>query len=390
DAFFTPKLAEDDVEEETTKEEEKIERIQQAQEERKEELAVENVEKKEEADLIYAHYGTVQSVLDAINRAKDSGMSWSELKSRIESESSPEADAVQEIREHDGVVVLRLGNKDVEIDFRKSVEQNASDYYDEMKKAKKKLAGVKEAMKQFEEKKQVLKEEPAKERKQLLPTPKRRKKWYEKFHWFLSSDGYLIIGGKDAKQNDLIYSKHMEPDDFVFHADIQGASLVVAKGQDGKKPSEIAIKEASEFSAAHSKAWSKGLTKVDVFCVGPGQVSKSPPSGASLPHGSFMISGQRLWFHDVELKLAIGVIIDEYKGVGTGRVLAGSVMSMRKHALAFVTIRPGFKKAPEIAGEIKTRLQMKVKPEEIGFIESIPANEFEALVPAAQAEIIDG
>lgn len=395
DGFFSPSIAEKEeeaAEEEVRKEEERIERIQHVQREAKETFEVKKEERKEEADLIYSHYGTVQSILDAIRRARDSGISWSELKSRIEGESSPEADAIKEIREHEGIVVLSLGGKDVEIDIRKSVEENAEAYYQDMKKAKKKLVGVEEAMKTFEEKKEELKEAAPiqpKERKLLLPTPKRRRKWYEKFHWFFTSDGYLVIGGKNAKQNEMIYSKHMEESDYVFHADIQGASLVVAKGRDGEKPSEIAMKEASEFAAAHCKAWSKGLSEVDVYCVGPSQVSKSPPTGAALAQGSFMITGKRLWFHDKELKLAIGVAIEEYKGVRYGKVLSGAVMAMRKQTLAFVTVKPGFKKAPELAREMKTQLLLKVKPEEKSFVEAIPLEDFQNVIPSGVGEIID-
>lgn len=391
DAYFTPIILEGESDEKEVKhEEEKIGRIQETQVERKQELETEKVSKREEADLIYSHYGTVQSVIEALGRAKEMGMSWADLKSRIETESTPEADAIKEIREHEGIVVLRLGSKDVEIDFTKTVEQNAEMYYEDMKKAKKKLTGVEMAMKEIEEKREAIREklESKPERKQLEPTLKRRKKWYEKFHWFVTSDGYMVIGGKDAKQNDLIYSKHMDPEDYVFHADIQGASLVIAKGQEGKKPSEIAIKESSEFSAAHSKAWAKGLTEVDVFCVGPVQVSKTDPSGINVPAGSFVITGQRLWFHKVELKLALGVCLEEYKGQVSGSVIAGSVMSMRKHALAFVTIRPGFKPSPELAKEIRTNLIIKVKPEHKSYIEAIPVQDFEVLIPAAKGEIV--
>jgi len=370
----------------------RIARIEQQQQQAVEKYAVKKEEKREEADIIYEHYGTVQSVLEAISRAKESGMPWSELKSRIAQEQTPEAEAIKEIREHDGIVVLRLGGKDVEIDFRKSAEENAAVHYEEMKKAKRKAAGAGEAMKALQERKQTLLETATKlpaERKQLMPTPQRRKKWHEKFHWFTTSDGSLVVGGKDAKQNEMIFAKYMDSEDYVFHADIHGASLVVAKGKDGHKPSEVAIKEASEFAAAHCKAWSKSLTEVDVFCVGPSQVSKSPPTGTFLPQGSFIISGQRLWFHDVELKLAIGVAVEEYGGVRQGRVLAGPVMAMRRHALAFVTVKPGFKMSAELAKEIRTMLLQKLRPEDKPFIEALPLQDFQAAIPSGTGDIMD-
>ncbi len=32
----------------------------------------------------------------------------------------------------------------------------------------------------------------------------RRKHWFEKFNWFISSEGYLILSGSDAQQNVIL------------------------------------------------------------------------------------------------------------------------------------------------------------------------------------------
>ena len=31
----------------------------------------------------------------------------------------------------------------------------------------------------------------------------RKPYWFEKFHWFVSSDGYLVLAGRDAQQNEV-------------------------------------------------------------------------------------------------------------------------------------------------------------------------------------------
>jgi predicted ribosome quality control (RQC) complex YloA/Tae2 family protein len=31
----------------------------------------------------------------------------------------------------------------------------------------------------------------------------RKKFWFEKFLWFISSDGYIVVGGRDAQQNEV-------------------------------------------------------------------------------------------------------------------------------------------------------------------------------------------
>jgi predicted ribosome quality control (RQC) complex YloA/Tae2 family protein len=36
----------------------------------------------------------------------------------------------------------------------------------------------------------------------------RRPMWFERFHWFISSENYLVISGKDAQQNELIVKRY--------------------------------------------------------------------------------------------------------------------------------------------------------------------------------------
>jgi hypothetical protein len=248
---------------------------------------------------------------------------------------------------------------------------------------------------------QQFQEEPSRPREEGIPAretiteipkapekPKRRRrKWFEKFHWFLSSDGFLVIGGKDAKQNEMIISKYMNPGDLVFHADMPGASFVVIQSK-GREVSEEARKEAAELAAASSRAWSKGLDNVDIFCAGPGQVSKSPPSGEYLPRGSFMITGERLWFRDKELKLSIGIIIDRENR--EARAISGPVMPVRTHSDYFITIKPGYKKSLELAREIKNKILIKAtSPEDKFILDRIPLEDIQRLIPRGSGDLVE-
>lgn len=33
---------------------------------------------------------------------------------------------------------------------------------------------------------------------------------FEKFLWFISSENYLVIGGRDQQQNELVVKRHLE------------------------------------------------------------------------------------------------------------------------------------------------------------------------------------
>ena len=44
--------------------------------------------------------------------------------------------------------------------------------------------------------------------------------WFESFRWFISSDGNLVLGGKDAKTNETIVKKHLKDRDRYAHAEV--------------------------------------------------------------------------------------------------------------------------------------------------------------------------
>jgi len=129
----------------------------------------------------------------------------------------------------------------------------------------------------------------------------RRIYWFEKFYWFISSDNYLIIGGRDAQQNELIVKKYMDKQrDIYVHANIHGASSIVIKNPNGYKEMNDhnlpvpwnTIIQAACICVCRSVAWKNQIT-TDSYWVYSHQVSKSAPSGEYLPTGSFVIRGKK-------------------------------------------------------------------------------------------------
>ena len=39
---------------------------------------------------------------------------------------------------------------------------------------------------------------------------KKSREWFEKFHWFYTSEGFLCIGGRDSTSNEIIIKKHTD------------------------------------------------------------------------------------------------------------------------------------------------------------------------------------
>lgn len=212
---------------------------------------------------------------------------------------------------------------DIRLTIGKSVHDNAAAYYDEAKEAKEKLKGAQKALE--ETKKEIDKakkdEENAEKKKASDTRLARKKEWYEKFHYFFLDSGKLVVGGRSADQNDLLYNRYFDDPDLFFHADIQGSAACIVKLGNGIKDiasgSQSPVLEAgsvtdeemaqvAQFAASFSNAWKNGNAAVDVYCVSKKQVSKHS-TGGFIQKGAYAIVGERKWFRSVELKLRIGI-----------------------------------------------------------------------------------
>ena len=197
----------------------------------------------------------------------------------------------------------------IEIELTKSVNQNAGRYFDLAKKAKKKLEGARKALAESKQKLEKVQKEEDKfwqEEEQKQAKKERKREWYEKFHWFISSEGFLCIGGRDATTNEIIIKKHIDEGDLVFHTDLVGSPFFVIKAE-GKTISKQTIEEASIATASFSRAWNQGLRTAEVYHISKDQVKKD----LTLPKGAFMIYGKREYQTPV-IKLYIGVNKDNY------------------------------------------------------------------------------
>ncbi|CAJ0935785.1 unnamed protein product [Ranitomeya imitator] len=100
----------------------------------------------------------------------------------------------------------------VDVDLSLSAYANAKKYYDHKrhaaKKTQKTVEAAEKAFKSAEKKtKQTLKEV------QTVSTIQKARKvyWFEKFLWFISSENYLVIAGRDQQQNEMIVKRYLRP-----------------------------------------------------------------------------------------------------------------------------------------------------------------------------------
>ncbi|MCE8423300.1 MAG: NFACT family protein [Candidatus Methanoperedens sp.] len=328
DEFFSAVAVEKKIEEEASgKKDEKpglFEYRMQKQTEALQKFKEEEKKLVHKGELIYGHYQTIDSVLKAIKSARDKGYSWDEIKSILKKSDMPEAKSIRSINPVKGTISVSIDNEDVELDVRLSVTQNSQVFYDRSKKLSGKIKG---AILAIEKTKELSQREAPLQIRKKIERPKQ--KWYEKFRWFISSDGFLVIGGRDAQSNEDIVKKYLQKQDIFFHAHVSGSPVVLIKTE-GKVVPETTLHEAAQFTVSYSGIWKSGQASGDAYWVLPEQVSKTPETGEYVAKGAFVIRGKRNYFKDIIVGVALGLILDE------GKALIGGPLSAVKKKAQFV------------------------------------------------------
>lgn len=232
--------------------------------------------------------------------------------------------------------------------FDKSLEENAGLNYDTAKKLKKKIERAKSVIEGVKQKLASLELEKKQEKKQRVI---RQKEWYEKFHWFWTSSGFFVIGGRDATTNELVIKKYTEKHDLIFHTEMTGSPFFVLKTE-GKQPEEQSINQTAIATACYSRAWKLGMSIAEVFYVTPEQVSKTAESGEYIARGSFVIRGKKQHKTITQLEIAIGKKDD--------RVIGGPVSAIAAQTKDYAVVVQGKDKQSDIAKKIAKRLSVPV------------------------------
>ncbi len=369
-----------------SKERQRLQKIIDKQHESIEALVTKSEKRKATGELIYNHFQTMQDVLDTVSGARTGGLSWDEITQRIEDgkkQGNASALLIERIIPSQGQIIVCLDGTEVVLDIRQSAQDNAALAYNQAKKA---LSKAKGAEKQIGKTRARLEElvatdiEPVSQR---IRVKARKKHWYEKFRWFTSSEGFLVLGGRDAKSNERLAKRQMGANDVFLHAAIHGAPYVVVKVPD-TAPGDQTIKEAAQFAVTFSRAWQDGLSGGDAFWVNPEQVSFSPPSGEYLPAGGVMLYGSKNYVRRVPVELAVGVIFEEEDVIP----ISGPPSAVEANTEFFVRVTPGKTKKGQLVKKILKHLAGIVPEEMKRATEQIPQEDMMRVLPAGEGEIV--
>jgi predicted ribosome quality control (RQC) complex YloA/Tae2 family protein len=349
------------------------------------------VENRSIGDIIYTHsaeLGTLLSRLASSDRKRERlDKVVRDVPSGRMGSVSPTV-FIESVDNRTSVMKVRVEGLHFELSLRKSLFENAAEFYEKSKRAKQKLEGATAALKDTKEKlaqvevtlssaEALQHAKPSAALEELSKRKVKRKEWFEKFHWFTSTDGFMVVAGKDAVSNEVLVKRYCAPEDIVFHAEVQGAPFVVVKTA-GRQPSEQAFEEASEFAAARSRGWREGFASVDVFWVKPEQLGKGGPSGQYVPRGSFVVSGKRNWRRNVPLRTVVGVLIGKLRVEG---FVGGPLSSVSAKTPFYVTVHPGDLAGKKLLNEVLKALAEKIPKDQRQRVLQASLEEIRELIP---------
>jgi predicted ribosome quality control (RQC) complex YloA/Tae2 family protein len=203
----------------------------------------------------------------------------------------------------------------IDIDLSMTAWANSTEYFDQKKTAASKedrtLQASTRALKSHEKKVTEDLKKGLKQEKEIL-RPVRKQQWFEKFIYFISSDGYLVLGGKDAQQNEIIYRRFLRKGDVYVHADLKGAMPMIIKNKPDTPDAPIppsTLSQAGNLCICTSDAWDSKAV-MSAWWVRSDQVSKTGQTGEFLPAGMFNVKGKKEFLPPAQLVVGLAVLFE--------------------------------------------------------------------------------
>ncbi|SEP80922.1 ribosome rescue protein RqcH [Natrinema salaciae] len=347
---------------------------------------------REQAELLYAKYGLVDDILSTVRGARDEDRSWDEIRERFEEGADrgiDAAEAVVDVDGSEGTVTVEIDGDRIDLVARQGVEQNADRLYTEAKRVEEKkegalaaientradLADAKRRRDEWEADDSETADEAESDdgeeadRRDWLSEPsipiRENEPWFDRFRWFHTSDDFLVIGGRNADQNEELVKKYLEPGDKVLHTQAHGGPVTVLKATDPSEASssdielpDSSIEEAAQFAVSYSSVWKDGRYAGDVYAVDSDQVSKTPESGEYLEKGGFAIRGDRTYYRDTAVGAAVGIQCEPYT-----RVIGGPPSAVDDRAVTAIELEPGQYAQADTAKRLYRRFRERFEDE---------------------------
>ncbi|KPA77607.1 hypothetical protein ABB37_06972 [Leptomonas pyrrhocoris] len=279
----------------------------------------------------------VDEAIQLINGALATGISWDALRSllkRRNAEGHPVAYMIHELfLERNAISVLLEATLEdeeddcdvpplvVEVSLSKTAHANATDYFGRQKQNKSKLERTVAATDKAAAgaaRKGARKAAEQKEKKVIVK--ERQRNWWEKFFWFRTSAGDLVLRGKDVESTELLLRRVKQLGDFFVQCEVDGSLPCLVRpmarlwhGGGGVTPSASAAAAAAQPIAAASLceagAWCVALSGAweSKQTTGAWWIYASQVTGGSAA-GTYVFSGERHFLQPQPMSLGCALL----------------------------------------------------------------------------------
>ncbi|MDQ3947621.1 MAG: NFACT family protein [Thermoproteota archaeon] len=338
--------------------------------------------------------------LEEQNKAKETVLQKAAAIRKLASElmalSYQGSDGIADVlSKHSASLVTEKGIKYIEVageqvKMQPSLAKASSMLFARAKEMERGNTSIEEARAKILEQIGKLRSETAAIHKKVIVKEHISREWYERYRWFITTDGLLVIGGRDASSNSALIRKHLTEHDIVFHAEVHGSPFFIIKNaaafaatQEGTIDSSL--HQVAQATLSFSRAWKDGLSSADAYWVMAEQVKKGAPTGQFLPKGSFVIEGKRNYIKGVELRLAIGIMQLNNRET----LLCGPEEAIKKRSIFYGVLLQGGMDPMNAAKRVKSEF-VRIANDNIQIAESIKhisLDEFVRALPTGQSRL---
>jgi predicted ribosome quality control (RQC) complex YloA/Tae2 family protein len=328
-------------------------------------------------EAVLAKSADIRKLADELMRLSYSGPDENKLREVLAANSA-------ELVSEKGIKYIEIAGERTE--FQANLAKLASMLFGRAKELERGNASIEEASAKLKSDIEKLHSQTAAIQKKMAVQKQVSKEWFERYRWFVTSDGLLAIGGRDAPSNSALIRKYLTENDIVFHAEVHGSPFFIIKNAAAAAREgsiDDSLRQVAQATVSFSRAWKDGLSSADAYWVFPEQIKKGAPTGQFLPKGSFVIEGKRSYIKGIEARLAIGVANLNGREV----LVCGPADAIKKRSLVYCILQQGGLDPMNAAKKTKAELVSAAGEGLADSIKMISLDDFVRSLPNGQSRV---
>jgi predicted ribosome quality control (RQC) complex YloA/Tae2 family protein len=285
------------------------------------------------------------------------------------------------IARESGVFLINIDGEKIKLDPQSSIQAIASSLFNESKKQMRATDTINLEKKKTEKNLELYKKQASIAQDSIVFAVQKKKEWFERYRWFITSDGRLAIGGRDSSSNSAVIRKHLNKNDRTFHAEIVGSPFFLLR--ESTEQDLSSVKEVAQATVCFSRAWKAGIYGLNAYWVTADQIKTAAPSGQFIAKGSFVIEGSKNFVQVSTLQLAIGL----YEKNENFLLMCGPPSAIKKNCIYYIIIEPSGIDMAEFAKKIKLEFMKFKEKEEV--VKAISLDDFTRVLPSGDSHIVE-